>query len=336
MRILILGGTLFLGRHVVDACLARGHRVTLFNRGTRPAPSSVEQIRGDRDGGLDALKDGRWDAVIDPSGYVPRLVGASARMLADRVGHYTFVSSASVYADLSRPTIDEHETVATMPDAASEDVPSRYGALKALSERAAEAAMPGRVLHVRAGLIVGPFDVTGRFAYWVRRAADGGEILAPGAPDRPVQFVHARDLADWIVAMAEAGAAGVFNATGPATTLTMAQLLDACRVPGRDVRCTWVDDDFLEAHDVAPFTEMPLWLPPEAAGLLKLDVSKALAAGLRFRPIVDTVADVAGALVSPVEPPARLASGAPTRAGMVPERERALLAAWHAAGTASA
>lgn len=331
MDLLVLGGTLFLGRHVVEAALARGHRVTLFNRGTRDVPwPGVETRIGDRDGGLDALSGGRWDAVVDTCGYVPRLTGASARFLADAVDRYVYVSSASVYADLDVAGLDESGRTLTLDDPTSEDVPAHYGALKASCERAVEDAMPGRALHVRAGLIVGPFDATGRFAYWVRRMAEGGEVLAPGDPERPVQLVHARDLADWMVAMAEAGTVGTFNATGPERLLTMRELLATC-AGDRAVGTTWVDDDFLTAHDVAPFSEMPFWLPKESAGLLALDVSKAIGAGLRFRPLADTVRDTARWLDSdPGRAPTRLASGVATRAGLAPERERELLAAWKA------
>ena len=333
MRVLVFGGTLFLGRHLVEAALARGHRVTLFNRGTRPGLwPDVEEIRGDRDGGLGALAAGEWDVAFDPSGYVPRVVGASARLLADRVDHYAFVSSASVYADFGRSGIDEHAPVATIADASDEDVKTHYGALKVLCERAAEDAMPGRVLHVRAGLIVGPFDVTGRFRYWVRRVGEGGEVLAPGSPDRRVQFVDARDLADWIVAMAEARRAGVFNATGPADVLTMGDLLEACRAAtGSDARFTWVDDAFLAEHEVQAFTEMPLWLPADSQGLLELDARRAIASGLHFRPLVETIADVARA---GMPPQATLASTTSPQAGLARDPERALLAAWRGSAPA--
>ncbi len=336
MRILILGGTLFLGRHCVDAARARGHRVTIFNRGTRPGLwPDVEERIGDRDGGLDLLGIGPWDAVIDPSGYVPRLVGASARLLARRVEHYTFVSSISVYRDLAVAGLDEHAPVQTVDDTSNEDVVTHYGALKALCERAAEAAMPGRVLNVRAGLLVGPFDRSGRFPYWVRRMSLGGEVLAPGAPDRTVQFIDARDVAAWIVTMAESRVAGTFNATGPASPTTMADTLDACRrAPASEARFTWVDDDFLAAENVAPFTEMPLWLPPSAAGLLAVDVSKAFAAGLRTRAVAETVADVARwretepEATAPVIGPRGVVLN--VAVGLDPTRERALLERWHA------
>ena len=338
MNILILGGTLFLGRHCVEAALARGHAVTLFNRGRSGATlfPQVERLHGDRDGGLDALDGRRWDAVIDTSGYVPRVVRASAEKLASSVEHYTFVSSASVYADLDVDRIDETAPVQRLDDPTTEDVPAHYGALKAACEAAIDEVLPGRALHVRAGLIVGPYDPTGRFEYWVRRIAAGGEVLAPGDPERPVQLVDGRDLAHWIVAMAERRRAGVRNATGPDRPLTMGSLLDACRVgESREAELQWVDESFLEAHDVAPFSGMPLWLPHAARGLLSLDVDRAIADGLCFRPLDETVARTRRWLddeaASAGARPARLASGAATRAGLDPDRERTLLDAWRAA-----
>ena len=188
MRLLILGGTLFLGRHLVDAARARGHEVTLFNRGAT-APElfpDLEQLRGDRDGRLDALRGRRWHAVIDPSGYVPRVVRASAELLRDAVAHYTFISSISVYADNTRPGTTEDDPVAPMPSGAQEVLSGpTYGPMKALCERVVEEYFPGRALHVRAGLIYGPHDATDRTGYWPRRAARGGEALAPGEPERP-------------------------------------------------------------------------------------------------------------------------------------------------------
>jgi 2'-hydroxyisoflavone reductase len=328
MHLLVLGGTLFLGRHVVESALARGHRVTLFNRGTHAVPwHEVERVIGDRDGGLGALDGRRFDAVVDTSGYVPRLVAASARKLAACVDQYTFVSSISVYRDLSLPGQDEEGEVLTVDDPSNEDFRTHYGALKALSERAVEAAMPGRALHVRPGLIVGPFDTSGRFDWWIRRMAVGGDVLAPGDPRRAIQLIDARDLAGWIVAMAESRRIGTFNATGPDRPLTMGDLLETCRsAAGGDARLTWVDDAFLVDQGVAPFTEMPLWLPPDSAGLLQVDVSKAIGAGLRFRPLADSVRDTAAWL--------RIRETAPaTAVGLTAERERALLAAWHAGET---
>lgn len=216
MKILVLGGTRFLGRHIVEAALAGGHDITLFNRGQNNPDlfPEVEKLRGNRDGDLSALQGRQWDAVIDTCGFVPRIVQASAALLADSVRHYTFISSISVYADFSKPAMNENAPVGTMQDESIEEITAEtYGPLKALCERTAEKAMPGRVLHIRPGYIVGPFDPTDRFTYWPRRVATGGEMLAPGRPDSQIQFVDVRDLANWIIRMVETNRTGVFNAT---------------------------------------------------------------------------------------------------------------------------
>ncbi len=325
MDLLILGGTRFVGRHLVTAALDRGHRVTLFNRG-QSAPDlfpEVETLRGDRDGNLSALRGREWDAVVDTCGYVPRIVRASAGLLADAVDRYVFISSISVYEDSLPPGADESAPVAALEDESIEEVTGEtYGALKALCERAAEDAMPGRVVGVRPGLIVGLHDPTGRFAYWPVRAARGGEALAPGRPDRPVQFVDARDLGRWLVSMAERGEPGTYNATGPEDTLTMGSMLEACaEATGNDVNFTWVDDAFLEERDVQPFMGLPLWLPERYAGLAAVDNSRAVAAGLHFRPLKETVGDVLEY--------ERGLHGAQYDAGLDPGRERELLEEWH-------
>ena len=224
MRVLILGGTVFLGRHLVEAAVTRGHNVTIFTRGQNPAdlPAGVEALRGDRDGDLSALTDRRWDAAIDTSGYAPRIVRASAELLVESVGHYSFISSISVYHDLAQVGMQEDAPVATLADPAVEEVTGEtYGALKALCEQAAEAVMPGRVLVVRPGLIVGPYDPTDRFTYWPHRVAAGGEVLAPGRPEQRVQYIDARDLAGWTLSLVERAQVGVYHATGPAAPLTM-------------------------------------------------------------------------------------------------------------------
>ena len=345
MQLLILGGTKFLGRHLVEGALARGHEVTLFNRGQLNPElfPEVEKLRGDRDGGLDALKGRRWDAAVDPSGFSPRVVRDSARLLADAVGHYTFVSSQSAYRDTSVPGVAEDYPVVNINDEQlreAEALPQselitapffgeRYGALKALCERAAEGEMPGRVLHVRAGLIVGPHDYSDRFTYWPRRVAEGGEVLAPGNPERQVQFIDARDLAGWILDMAEARKAGTFNAAGPDYKLTMGRLLEACRgATGSDARFVWVDEQFLLDAEVGPWMEVPLWVPEAGDDnvnrhFMEVSVEKAVAAGLKFRPLSETVRDtLEWDLARPAD--------TPRRAGLARERERELLEAWKA------
>ena len=324
MRVLILGGTLFLGRHLVEAAQARGDEVTLFNRG-RTDPGlfpDVETLHGDRDAGdLDSLRTGEWDAVVDTSARVPRWVRDSVGLLAGRVGQYTFVSSCSVYADTSAAGTDESSPVLALADETVEEITSAevYGGLKVLCERAAAEALPGRALSVRAGLIVGPYDPTGRFTYWVHRIAAGGEVLVPEPRDQPVQLVHARDLADWMLDASARGETGVFNATGPASPLTMEALVAQIRVAtGSDARLTWVDEYALVEHGVEAWSDLPLWLAPgtnpESANFLAVDVTKALAAGLRFRPLADTVRDT-------LEHAETF-----TKAGLDPARERELLA----------
>lgn len=331
MRLLILGGTVFLGRHLVDAALARGHAVTTFTRGQHSAvlPPAVERLQGDRDGDLAALHGRRWDAAIDTSGFVPRVVRASAELLADTVGHYTFISSVSAYRDFSAPGMDERAPVATLADPHVEEVTGdTYGALKALCEQTAEAALAGRVLVVRPGLIVGPYDPTDRFTYWPHRVARGGEVLAPGRPDRPVQFIDARDLAGWIIRMAEAGRVGTYNATGPDAPLAMGRLLEECRAAaGGDATFTWVGDEFLLAQEVGAWMELPLWIPESAAdhaGFLAVNCGRAIAAGLTFRPLRETVRDtLAWDATRPADHD--------WQAGLRPERETELLVAWHSA-----
>jgi 2'-hydroxyisoflavone reductase len=324
MKILILGGTVFLGRHLVEAALARGHELTLFNRGQHNPDlyPEVERLRGDRDGGLDALAGRTWDAAIDTCGYVPRLVRASAMLLADAVAHYTFISTISVYSDLSQVGIDEQSPVGTLADPSTEEITGEtYGPLKVLCEQAAEAAMPGRVLVVRPGLIVGPHDPTDRFTYWPVRVAQGGEVLSPGRPENPIQVIDARDLAQWTLRMVEERRTGVYNADSPDSLLTMGALLAACRdVGGSDVRFTWVDDEALLAAGATPWSEVPVWVPErEMPGFFRVSCAKAVAAGLTIRPIAETVRDtLAWHATRPAEP---------LKAGMSREREAELLRA---------
>jgi 2'-hydroxyisoflavone reductase len=288
MKILVLGGTVFLGRHIVAAALARGHQVTLFNRG-RQNPHlfpAVEKLCGDRDGDLTALRGRSFDAMIDTSGYTPAQVGVVAEALGRGIGHCTFISSISVHREFPPGrSFDEDAPLAAGSDG--------YGPLKARSEEALEAALPGRVARVRPGLIVGPHDPTDRFTYWPRRIAAGGRVLAPGRPERPIQFVDVRDLADWCVRLGELRHVGVFNAVGPRTRLTMEQLLDECRtVAESDAQFTWVSDEELAAAGVKAWTEVPLWIPegdPDFGGMLLADNRRAVTAGLTFRPIGETV-----------------------------------------------
>ena len=324
MDLLVLGGTRFLGRHLVEAALGRGHRVTLFNRGeSNPGLfPGVEELRGERGGDLSPLRGRRWDAAIDTSGYLPREVRRSAELLAGSVGHYTSVSSISVYRDFGRMPIDEDAPVLEPPDPEPEELDwEQYGGLKVGCERAAEAAMPGRALVVRPGMIVGPHDYTDRFPYWRRRVSEGGEVLAPGDPEQQVQLIDARDLAAWMLGMAEEGGTGVYNATGPEHRLTMRGMLEEIRAAtGSDAHFVWASEEFLLDAGVKPWEEMPFWVPEEMAGILSVDVGRAIGAGLVFRPLGETVRDVPG----PDEERPELEIGA----GIPREREEELLRAW--------
>jgi 2'-hydroxyisoflavone reductase len=261
MKLLILGGTVFLGRHLVQAALARGHEVTLFNRGQHNPNlfPNVEKLRGDRDNNLSSLKDRTWDAVIDTSGYIPRLVQASAQLLKNNVNHYTFISSISAYQGLSLPNQDETASVGKLSDETIEEITTEtYGPLKALCEEVIKTLFPSRALIIRPGLIVGSHDPTDRFTYWVHRVARGGEVLAPGRPERQIQIIDVRDLAEWTVKMAETQNIGIYNAIGPDYHLTMQHLLNLCKsVSGSDARFCWVDEELLEHHGVEPWTELP-------------------------------------------------------------------------------
>jgi 2'-hydroxyisoflavone reductase len=330
-RILILGGTGFLGPQVVEAAKGRGHTLTLFNRGkTRPNLfPEIEKLRGDRDGNLKALEGRTWDAVVDTSGHLPRIVKASAGLLAPHVRHYIYISSVSAYADTSRPGMDETAPLGTLADPTVETIDGQtYGPLKALCEKAAEAAMPGRVAVVRPGLIVGPEDPSDRFTYWPVRVDRGGEVLAPGAPDDPVQLIDVRDLGAWLVTLIETGTTGVFNALGPAPPLAMGRMLDACKaVAGAAATFTWVDADFLEQQRVSPWSDMPVWVPSrgETAGFARVSNARAVKAGLTFRPIVETArATLAWFKTLPEARRSKL------RAGINPQREAQVLAAWKA------
>lgn len=308
MRLLILGGTVFLGRQLVEEGIGRGHDVSIFHRGHHGADlfadRPVTRLVGDRNGDLAALGGSTtWDAVIDCSGQLPRHVRATADALAGRVGHSTFVSSISVYADASKPGLDESAPLEQLPDPDVEGM-EHYGGLKAASEAAlldrAGTGGAGAVRCVRPGLIVGPFDPSGRFTWWPVRAARGGPMLVPGRPDRAVQVIDARDLAWFLLDGAEAGADGVVHVSGPAEgTLTMGAVITACVdaavAAGRDpADPVWVRDEAaLVEAGAGPWMELPLWLPEdsEAGGLMEVDLSRARAQGLRTRPISEIAAD---------------------------------------------
>lgn len=322
MRVLILGGTVFLGRALAEKALSRGHDVTLLHRGRHGAGlfPEAEHLLADRTGDLSVLEGRSWDAAIDTSGYDPADVARSSALLAAAgVEHLGFVSSLNAYpAWPDRPVYEDSAVWETDDD--------DYGPAKVRCERAAQAALPGRVAAVRAGSIVGPHDPLFRLPWWVARVALGGELLAPGPPERPIQLIDARDLASWMLDLAERRQAGVFNATAPPGTGTFGEVIDAARAAtGSDARVRWVDDAFLEAAGVEGWTELPLWLPARYAGTWAADTGRAQAAGLRTRPIADTVADVWAWLAEGGE----LGLGdwqSENRApGLDPERERELL-----------
>ncbi|MCC6453803.1 MAG: epimerase [Caldilineaceae bacterium] len=326
MNLLILGGTAFLGRHLVEIALERGHTITLFNRGqTNPKLfPQVETLYGDRAQSLDPLAGRQWDAAIDTSGYHPQYVRASAQLLAPNIGRYLFISTISVYSDLTVPHPDENAPVARLDDPDSAEVSNEtYGPLKTHCEDIVQELYGARGLIIRPGLIVGPHDPTDRFTYWAVRGQRGGEILAPEGPNVPVQYIDVRDLAAWTLDAASVELGGIYNATGPATPTTIGQLLDTCRhVTGVPSTMTWVTPEFLTTHAVAPFIEMPLWVPSTVAGLLTVDCRRAIAAGLRFRPAAETIrATLDWHASRPAE--------TPLKAGLSPTREAELLAAWH-------
>jgi 2'-hydroxyisoflavone reductase len=323
-----LGGTHFLGPAFVEAAQAHGHQLTLFNRG-KSHPGlfpDVENLVGDRDGKLDALVGRKFDAVLDTSGYVPRLVRDSAKLLAPNVERYLFVSTISVYADTSKP-VDESSQLATLKAPTEEISGGSYGALKAQCESAANEVMPGRVCVVRPGLIVGPRDDTDRFTYWPVRLARGGEVLAPGTPKDPVAYIDVRDLGEWMVRLLEKGTTGTFNALGPAGDFGVGELIEGCRkaVPAKST-LTWVDAPFLEKQKVEGWTDLPVWTPPtgETAYMGRISRSRAVAAGLTFRPVEVTARDtLAWWNTLPAERRAK------PHTGLTPEAEKKVLEAWH-------
>ena len=344
LRLLVLGGTGLIGPPMVEYAVARGHQVTLFNRGRTNAElfPHVERLLGDRDGDLGSIeaeiaKGRRWDVVVDNTASLPRWVAASAGLLQDHADLYLFTSSISAYADSSVADADETAPVGTISpeDEASvktnRDIGSFYGPLKARCEEEARTAFPERAIVVRPGLIVGPGDSSDRFTYWPVRIWRGGEVMAPGEPTDPVQFVDCRDLGEWYVRLVEAGRVGTFNGVGPRSPMSIAEMLYGIRATvDNRISFTWVDAEFLQRHEVQPWSHMTVWVPPvgEYAGFAASNIDRALAAGLSFRPLAETVRDTM-----------RWWNGLPEerrrapKAGLPVEREREVLAAWHARRT---
>jgi 2'-hydroxyisoflavone reductase len=337
LRILILGGTGFTGPFQVRYAVARGHTVTVFNRGRRQAdlPDSVEHLIGDRNNDLKALEGREWDVVIDNPTTLPNWVRLSGKLLKDACQQYVFISTISVYADNSRVGMDETTPVLEYKDEAdpftlelNQQTMRFYGELKALSEREAAYWFPGRATIIRPGLIVGPGDESDRFSYWPIRIERGGEVLAPNTPDDPTQIIDARDLAEWTIRMVERGDIGVYNATGPERPRPMGEMLNGIKdALGSNATFTWVPQDFLQEQQVRGWADLPVWVPmgPDTAGFMAVSVERALAKGLTYRPLADTVRDLmAWHRARPAERQQNL------RAGLKPEREAEVLAAWHA------
>jgi 2'-hydroxyisoflavone reductase len=334
LRILILGGTGFTGPTQVRYALSRGHKVTTFNRGkTHPGelPPEVEQLVGDRNGKLDALKDRQWDVVIDNPTTLPAWVRDAAQVLKGNVDRYVFISTISVYGEV-KTGVDENAPTEkyTGADPFKETIEAMkasgyktYGPLKALSEKEAEKWFPGKTLVIRPGLIVGPRDETDRFSYWPVRIDRGGEVMAPGDPKDPVQFIDARDLAEWTIRMVENGEAGIYNATGPAKALGVGGMLDGIKAAEKsNAKFTWVSEDFLTQQKVEAWSDMPVWAGKES-GIAKTKIDKALAKGLTFRPLDVTARDTLAWFKSlPQDRQSKM------RAGLTSEREAEVLTAW--------
>jgi len=342
LKILVLGGTGLIGPPMVASAVARGHQLTLFNRGktnTELFPE-LERIIGDRNDDISALaaevaKGRRWDVVIDNTASIPRWVEESAGLLKDSADLYLYTSSISAYADSATPGADETAplgaisaeeaaTVKTSRDITGEN----YGPLKALCEKAAQEAFPERCIVVRPGLIVGPGDYSDRFTYWPVRIHRGGEVMAPGNPTDPVQFIDCRDLGEWYVRLVEDSAIGVYNGVGPASPMSIAEMLYGIRATtGGELSFTWVDAGFLKQHEVEEWGEMTVWVPPvgEYAGFSSSSIARAKKAGLSFRPLATTAVDTLAYWSSLPED-----RRAKPQAGLDPDKERAVLAAWHA------
>ncbi|MFH1723851.1 MAG: NAD-dependent epimerase/dehydratase family protein [Elusimicrobiota bacterium] len=320
MKLLVMGGAVFLGRHIVEAAIKHGHEVTLFGRGRggKGLFTRAERLVGERSGDLGALSGRSWDGVVDVSGHTPGAVRGSADTLRGWVGRYVYVSSVSVYEDLALDRQDEDAPVRVPPAGEPRAIRDEtYGALKAGCELVVRDSFPKSGVIVRPGLITGPHDPTDRFAYWPSRVARGGEVLAPGDPERTVQIIDARDLAAWIVTMAQGGKPGTYNACGPGTP--MRRMLELCRKDANSpARFTWVDDAFLLGEGMVPSVDIPLWLP----GLqCRFDSGRAQAAGLTYRPLMETVHDVRVWDEARPDRPLR-------NIGLAPEREAELLERW--------
>jgi len=325
MKILVIGGTRFLGRTLVETALKQGHELTLFNRGqTNPELfADVERLKGDRHGDLNALKGRKWDVVVDTCGYVPRIVRKSVDLLTDSVELYVFISTISVYADFSKSGINEESPLARMKDESIEEVTNEsYGPLKVLCENIVKNVYAKRSTILRCGLVVGPYDPTDRFTYWPVRIMQGGEVLAPSPPHMQVQFIDATDLAHFILHVSNKRISGIFNTTGPAQKLTMQEFLSTCNtVTGNRAALTWVSEEFITSNEV---DHMPVWTPKDWRGIFEANCTKAIDAGLLFTPIEQTIR-------ATLEWHATRPPDYELKVGLKPDKERELLKKWRAA-----
>ena len=323
MKLLVIGGTRFVGRALVETALRRGHTLTLFNRG-KSNPDlfpAAEKITGDRDNDLALLKGRKWDIVVDTCGYFPRVVRKSADLLRDSVDRYIFISTLNVYADFSKAGIDENSPLGKIEDETVEEVTGEtYGPLKVLCENAVKDIFPDRSIMLRCGLIVGPYDPTDRFTYWPVRIQQGGEVLCPSPPDMQIQFIDARDLADFILHLSLEHVSGVYNTTGPVERLNMQEFFDVCIAQtGNKASLTWVNEEFIVSHDVG---HIPMWTPTDWRGIFAADCSEAINKGLHFRPIEETISDtLAWHTTRPADYEMKV--------GLKPQKEKELLAKWH-------
>jgi 2'-hydroxyisoflavone reductase len=334
LKILLLGGTRFIGIPITELALARGHTVTFFNRGKTNAEMfpQIERIKGDRGGDLDGLKNRKWDAVIDTSAYVPRAVKMSTELLAPNIGQYLLVSSVSAYASFAKPNTED-SPLGTLKDETVEQVtPETYGPLKALCEKTAEAAMPGRVTVIRPGLIVGPHDSTDRFTYWPARAARGGDMLAPGTPRDRVQIIDSRDLAAFVLDALEKRTYGTFNLVSPPGLFTIGDVVnESIRAskslvkPPQPPRAVWATAGFLEEQKVQAWSDMPVWVDArgDEAAFAETSSARALAAGLQITPMRKTVVDTLQWHLGRPE-----AERTKLKAGIDPAREQEVLRIW--------
>ncbi|NUT44289.1 MAG: NAD-dependent epimerase/dehydratase family protein [Thermoactinospora sp.] len=332
MRILVLGGSRFLGRHIVEEALLRGHTVTTFNRGVSGSVPGVEEIHGDREqaADLERLVDGRhWDIVVDTCGYVPRVVLASAQALSGHATTYAFISTISALDGFpNKPGTDESGLWACEPDAGPED--GDYGVLKAGCERAVSIGFAGNALFIQPGLILGPYENVARLPWWLTRISHGGQVLAPGSPSVPMQLIDARDIAAFTLDKSEAGVTDRFIVTGPPGNATYGSWLEMCKeVTGSDASFVWVDDQFLLDREVGTFVELPLWAPPgpDMDNFWSASTERAFAAGLRSRPVLETVRDT-WEWLREIPEESRVYGSSSRQHGIAPEKEQAILEEW--------